>query len=433
MGDTSGGKEVSFEAPYKLFGIGKSLTSKDKKIIFNVYCYLANREKEENAERPKKEKRKITKTALYEETEKALGTSVRSVRRVVNEFDKDNQIVSPKKRNTPNPFPKVDGVDLDAIRRIVHYFYKANESPTLKKIHAAVKSQLNFPYGHENLRQILIKIGFRYRKRGRERIFYERGDIVSWREKYLRRIKQIREQEPERDIVYLDETWLTEGRQKNKEWVDTSTLKDPQKTKSLSLTTGCTNLHVGKGRRIVISDAITENGTVPGVLWIYKAASKKSTGKYQTENKKKGGSSSSSKVSVENKDNDDNQGDSGLGIEQDYHDEMDHEKYENYFETQICKNVYKISAVVIDNASYHSKYSEDHPKSTWKKAQYAERLKKRTIPNAKDALRPTLWKLAKEKRENYPENRLEKIAYKYGHEIVRLPPYHCQLNPIELI
>ena len=55
---------------------------------------------------------------------------------------------------------------------------------------------------------------------------------------------------------------------------------------------------------------------------------------------------------------------------------MDHEKYENYFETQICKNVSKNSALVIDNASYHSKYSEDHPKSTWKKAQYAEWLKK---------------------------------------------------------
>ena len=55
----------------------------------------------------KKKKKKTTKTALYEETGKALGTSVRSVRTVVNEFDKDNQIVSPKKRNTPNPFPKV--------------------------------------------------------------------------------------------------------------------------------------------------------------------------------------------------------------------------------------------------------------------------------------------------------------------------------------
>ena len=325
-----------------MFGIGKSLTSKDKKIIFNVYCYLANREKEENAERPKKEKKKITKTALYEETGKALGTSVRSVRRLVNEFDKDNQIVSPKKRNTPNPFPEVDGFDLDAIRRIVHYFYKANESPTLKKIHAAVKSQLNFPYGRENLRKILVKIGFRCRKGGREQIFYERGDIVSWREKYLRRIKQIREQEPERDIVYLDETWLTEGHQQNKEWVDTSTLKDPQKTKSLSLTTGCTNLHVGKGRRIVISDAITENGTVPGALWIYKAASKKSTGKGQTENKKKCGSSSSCKVSVENKDNDDNQGDSGLGIEQDYHDEMDHENMKTTLRPKFVRTYPKI-------------------------------------------------------------------------------------------
>ena len=58
---------------------------------------------------------------------------MRSVRRIVNEFDKDNQIVSPKKRNTPKPFPEVDGLDLDAMRRIVHDFYKANESPTLKK------------------------------------------------------------------------------------------------------------------------------------------------------------------------------------------------------------------------------------------------------------------------------------------------------------
>ena len=136
--------------------------------------------------------------------------------------------------------------------------------------------------------KFLLKLDFGTENEAGNEFFYERGDIVSWREKYLRRIKQIREQEPERDIVYLDETWLTEGHQKNKEWVDTLTLKDPQKTKSLSLTTGCTNLHVGKGRRIVISDSITENGTLPGGLWIYKAVSKKATGKGQTENKKKG-------------------------------------------------------------------------------------------------------------------------------------------------
>ena len=28
---------------------------------------------------------------------------------------------------------------------------------------------------------------------------------------------------------------------------------------------------------------------------------------------------------------------------------------------------------------------------------------------------------------------IDKIAREHGHEIVRLPPYHCQYNPIEMI
>ena len=27
---------------------------------------------------------------------------------------------------------------------------------------------------------------------------------------------------------------------------------------------------------------------------------------------------------------------------------------------------------------------------------------------------------------------MERVAKEYGHEILRLPPYHCELNPIEL-
>ena len=27
---------------------------------------------------------------------------------------------------------------------------------------------------------------------------------------------------------------------------------------------------------------------------------------------------------------------------------------------------------------------------------------------------------------------METVAKEYGHEILRLPPYHCELNPIEL-
>ena len=39
-------------------------------------------------------------------------------------------------------------------------------------------------------------------------------------------------------------------------------------------TVGCTKDNVGKGKRIIIVDCITENGPVPGDLWIFSAGSK---------------------------------------------------------------------------------------------------------------------------------------------------------------
>ena len=48
-------------------------------------------------------------------------------------------------------------------------------------------------------------MGFGYEKRGRQRTISERPQIIAWREKYLRRIRKIREADPERAIVYADE------------------------------------------------------------------------------------------------------------------------------------------------------------------------------------------------------------------------------------
>ena len=36
-------------------------------------------------------------------------------------------------------------------------------------------------------------MGFGYEKRGRQRIISERPEIIAWRERYLRRIRKIRE------------------------------------------------------------------------------------------------------------------------------------------------------------------------------------------------------------------------------------------------
>ena len=51
-----------------------------------------------------------------------------------------------------------------------------------------------------------------------ERIIYERDDLVLWQEKYLREIAKARETELQREIMYMDETWLNEGHRLQKEW-----------------------------------------------------------------------------------------------------------------------------------------------------------------------------------------------------------------------
>ena len=51
-------------------------------------------------------------------------------------------------------------------------------------------------------------MGFSFKFRGKERLIYERSDIIALRERYLRAIKKFRENNPDKDIVCNDETWL---------------------------------------------------------------------------------------------------------------------------------------------------------------------------------------------------------------------------------
>ena len=115
-------------------------------------------------------------------------------------------------------------------------------------------------------------MGFGYEKQGRQRIISERPEIIAWRERYLRRIHKIREADPERAIVYTDETWLNQGHRTKKEWVDLETLKE-KNLKSLrlsGLTVGYTKEMTGKGRRLIISDPMTESGNVRGACGCLK-------------------------------------------------------------------------------------------------------------------------------------------------------------------
>ena len=66
-----------------------------------------------------------------------------------------------------------------------------------------MKEEIAFPYSISTLGFVLKKLGFRFKRRHRESIVHKRSDLIAWRESFLRRIKEIREKETERQIVYM--------------------------------------------------------------------------------------------------------------------------------------------------------------------------------------------------------------------------------------
>ena len=231
------------------------------------------------------------------------------------------------------------------------------------------------------------------------------------------------------------------GTSYKKDWVDLETLKE-KNVRSLrlsDLTVGCTKKMTGKGRRLIISDAMTESGPVRGALSMFIADGKGK--KRNIESKELSAEKKSRKLdseSTEKKEDtvDGGENDSeiaeGIPFEEDYHDSMDGESYKCYFEKSICQNIPKHSVIVIDNAPYRSKNTENCPTSKWRKQQFVDWLTEKNITFPDKALRAELWILVKSEREKFPDKVMETVAKEYGREILRLPPYNCELNPIEL-
>ena len=119
-------------------------------------------------------------------------------------------------------------------------------------------------------------------------------------------------------------------------------------------------------------------------------------------------------------------------MESDYYDAMNAECYEKHFEN-VCKLLEPRRVIIIDNASYHSRNDENYPIATWRKAKYQEWLKKNNVTYRTDALRSEIWLLFKRHQDAKSCRIIDKIAQRYGREVLRLPPYHCDLNAIELI
>lgn len=104
-----------------------------------------------------------------------------------------------------------------------------------------------------------------------------------------------------------------------------------------------------------------------------------------------------------------------------------------WFEKRLLPNLKPGSTIVMDNAPYHSRQLNKAPTMANKKAVLMEWLDKNNINYETTMRKPELYHLIKLYKPLHVTYEIDEMAKSHGFKIIRLPPYHCHFNPIELI
>ncbi|XP_063911961.1 uncharacterized protein LOC135128812 [Zophobas morio] len=241
-----------------------------------------------------------------------------------------------------------------------------------------------FSYTGLVTKRAFLDISLQY-KRNRNVVLKEKDEVVAWRGRYLCQVKKFREEG--KKLFFLNETWGNAGHTTIKKWED-STISSSREAFLNGLSTGLKDPSE-KRKKFIILHIGSEDGFVEGGLLMF-------------ESKKQG----------------------------DYHEEMNSEVFENWF-AEILPKLDKEAVIIIDNASYHSRKSEKVSNASTRKADVQAWLTKNETFFEEDMIKAELLVKAYAPREN--RYVVDDIAEASGHKVLRLPPYHCEFNPIELI
>jgi transposase len=229
------------------------------------------------------------------------------------------------------------------------------------------------------LGRALDRWGFTFGKGTRTQRLKEKDHVVAARQRYLRRKRANRKGEGTvRPEVYLDESYVNKNHSNDFVWYfgdDGPWIQKP----------------TGKGERLIIMNAITKDGWVPGAKVTFKSTKK--TG--------------------------------------DYHGQMNQELFTKWFCDKLLPNIPDGSLIIMDNASYHNGVSTHSPPTVMsKKQEIRSWLEQNNIPLSEDCLKVEMVEILT-KMAPTPIYALDEIAEERGHEVLRTPPYHPELQPIE--
>ena len=113
-------------------------------------------------------------------------------------------------------------------------------------------------------------------------------------------------------------------------------------------------------------------------------------------------------------------------------DEMNGDNFFKWVKEKLIPHLPPKSVLIIDNATYHNIQVDKCPTQASRKADIQAWLTRQHIPFGATLLKAELLQICKQHKPT-PSFLLDNILKKYGHDCLRLPAYHTDLNSIELI
>ncbi|XP_073963586.1 uncharacterized protein isoform X2 [Choristoneura fumiferana] len=306
------------------------------------------------------------KMRLHTKTADILNIGTASVYRILREHARNEMKAPLETKKRPLFSEKISEIEKSALRKKVYSFFENDQLPTGKKIMQAVNDDDSLP----TFRRTTFQKTMKHLRFKYVRINAKNAMIDKDELVIWRRnylIKIMQYRNEKRPIFYLDEGWINVEAQKSK----SSTAKNNKKDiKRINI------VHIGN-----------ENGFLPDAAEIFEPNTKN------------------------------------------YGDPMTAGHFECWFENTV-KKLGDNAVVVLDDAPHHSRRIDKLPTSNWTKASIQEWLLKRDIQFTDDDVKAQLLdkvcKLNLERR-TYA---VDEIAKKYKVEVLRLPPFHYDLNPM---
>ncbi len=347
---------------------GRPLSPETKKLVVSVKQYF-------DGKKFKPMEPSVKRTA------DALCIGVATVKRVMADYNRDPKLLDEPTKTRGRPVHAVRATHQEAVRAYIRSANKQGKHITLSDIGDFLKERSEEELFHiATLARTLNRWGFEFGKGTRTQHLKEKDHVIAARQRYLRKKRNNRSSglETIRPEVYLDESYVNKNHSNDFIWYSGEDGPWVQKP-------------TGKGERLIIINAITKSGWIPGAKIVFKSTRK--TG--------------------------------------DYHGQMNWDLFKKWFVEMLLENIAPNSLIIMDNASYHNTLSEHSPPTPLcSKKKITEWLEQNRIYCRDDCLKPELVEILK-KLAPEPSYAIDEIARSCGHEVIRTPPYHPELQPIE--